>query len=337
MKRVDETEMEAGQGKAKGGVARARALSPVRRSEIARTAARARHGILPKATHKGNFKEEFGFDVECYVLDDDQKTAVISQRGMGATLGLGEGGSRLTRFVKRNKMAPYVGPELARKLSIPLIFQWSAPGLSVPPSVVNGYDVTILIDVCKAITKAAGAGVPIPKNALTQANVIVGASAKLGIKNLVYALAGYDATREETIAAYKFYVREEAREYEKEFPDELYAEWYRLYRLPKPEKNRPWKFRQLTIDHVYKPLARSNGKVLNLTRSKRHEAQAPSKKLHQFLSEIGVKALRMHLGRLLGMAQVSDEVHDYERFVNKVFGVQPELDFGQEHKDDEEP
>ena len=45
----------------------------------------------------------------------------------------------------------------------------------------------------------------------------------------MYALAGYDPTRNEVIEAFKFYVREEAREYEKEFPDRLYAEWYRLY------------------------------------------------------------------------------------------------------------
>jgi len=44
-----------------------------------------------RATHKGNFKEDFGIDVDCYVLDDEQKTAVISQRGMGATLGFSEG------------------------------------------------------------------------------------------------------------------------------------------------------------------------------------------------------------------------------------------------------
>ncbi|HEX8698970.1 MAG TPA: hypothetical protein VF815_09045 [Myxococcaceae bacterium] len=45
-------------------------------------------GQMPRATHKGSFKKEFGFDVDCDVLDDEQKTAVISQRGMGEALGL---------------------------------------------------------------------------------------------------------------------------------------------------------------------------------------------------------------------------------------------------------
>src|SRR5438309_11804575 len=75
-------------GKAKGGLARAEALSPEQRRRIAVKAAEARWGKPSRATHKGNFQEEFGIDVECYVLNDDQKTAVVSPRGMSAALGL---------------------------------------------------------------------------------------------------------------------------------------------------------------------------------------------------------------------------------------------------------
>lgn len=317
--------------KAKGGIARAEALTPERRRSIAKRAAAARWGEKPvRATHKGNFKDEFGIDVECYVLDDEPKTAVISQRGMGAALGLDQSaGNTFTRFVAGEKIAPYVGDELMEKLTQPLVFQWSPPATTVPPNVTHGYDVTILIDVCKAIVRAKQDGKLLKRQEriAAQAQIVINASAKAGIKNLVYALAGYDATTQDIIAAFKFYVREEAREYEKEFPDQLYAEWYRLYRLPKPERNKPWKFRTLTIDHVYKPLAKSNGKILDLTRTKRVNSSDRWKKLHQFLSEIGVKALRTHLGQLLGIAQVSATSADYEKFVEKVFGAQLTFDF----------
>src|ERR1700730_8749035 len=73
-------------GKAKGGYARAIALSPEQKTEIAQRAAMVRWGTAFTATHKGNFKDEFGIDVECYVLNDAQKTAVISQIGMGRAL-----------------------------------------------------------------------------------------------------------------------------------------------------------------------------------------------------------------------------------------------------------
>jgi len=244
-------------------------------------------------------------------------------------VGLGQSsGASLPRFVKGEKIAPYVGGELGEKLTQPLVFQWLAPVSKAPPTPTHGYDVTILIDICKAILAAdhAGALLKRQKHIVTQAQIIVNASAKAGIKGLVYALAGYDATKQEVVAAFKFFVREEAREYEKEFPDQLYSEWYRLYKLPRPEKNKPWKFKHLTVDQVYQPLARSNGKILDLAREQRAAGAAPHSKLHQFLSEIGVKALRTHLGQLLGIAQISSTQAEYEKHVQKIFGRQQRLD-----------
>jgi hypothetical protein len=246
---------------------------------------------------------------------------------MGAALGLGEGGSRIPRLISNPRIAPYVGPELKEKLENPLIFQGQPAGLNIPPQKIYGYDVTMLIDVCKAVIAAEADGklMDRQRNIARQAHVILNASAKAGIKGLVYALAGYDATREEVVAAFKFYVREEAREYEKEFPDQLYGEWYRIYQLPKPERNKPWKFKHLTVDQVYRPLARSNGKILKLTQSARASSETSYKKLHQFLSEIGVKALRMHLGQLLGIARLSANREEYERNFKKIFGDQMEM------------
>lgn len=312
-------------GRAKGGIARREALSPQERENIARMAAAARWGY--KASHKGSFKEHFGTDVECYVLNDKQKTAVISQRGMAVAIGLSSRGNALPRFLGTRALADAVGAELRHKFENPLKFQWGTGGAGQPPTIIHGYDATLLIDLCKAVITAEADGKLQKRHAKLsrQAHTIVSASAKLGIKQLVYALSGYDATREEIITAFKFFVREEAREYEKEYPDQLYEQWYRLYQLPKPERNKPWKFKHLTVDQVYKPLARSNGKILELTRLLRGQSGTRHKKLHQFLSEIGVKALRTHLGQLLGIAQVSKDRVEYENHVENIFGDEPRL------------
>ncbi len=208
---------EKNETKVAGGVARALALTSERKRQIATKAAAARWGTLPMATHKGNFKEDFGIDVDCYVLNDESKTAVVSQRGMGAILGLSAAGNAFPRFASNKRLAPSVGAELQRKIENPLIFQWGTGGVQQPPSAVNGYDVTLLVDFCKAILDAEAAGRLLPRQIpqARQASVILSASAKAGIKGLVYALAGYDATREEIITAFKLFVREEAREYEK--------------------------------------------------------------------------------------------------------------------------
>jgi hypothetical protein len=313
-------------GRAKGGIARAEALTPEERHDIAKRAATARWGY--RASHKGSFKEHFGIDVDCYVLDDDNATAVISQSGMGQVLGLAQRGNAFPRFMASKAMLEVASADLREKIENPIKFQWGTGGADQPPATIHGYDAGVLIDVCKAVARANSQGL-LAKNqeaVAAQASIVMAASAKSGIKDLIYALAGYHPTVEQVIRAFKLYVREEAREYEKEFPTELYREWYRLYQLPEPERNKPWKFKHLTVNQVYWPLAKSRGRVLELARVRRASSAERHAKLHQFLSEVGVKALRQHLGQLLGIAQVSADQAEYERHVRKVFGDQHEMD-----------
>lgn len=315
-------------GRAKGGIARAKALGGEGTSKIAKQAALARWGA--KATHKGNFKEEFGIDVECYVLDDDRKTAVISQRGMGVALGFSpQSGGRLPRFLNGKAIAPYIGPELREKLENPLIFQASKVVPNFPASKrLHGYDVANLIDLCKAISSAEADGklLASQKEIAKQANIILSASAKAGITGLVYALAGYRPETEEVIAAFKLYVQEEAKKYEKEFPNELYQQWHRLYEIPVPLRGKPWHFKHLTVNHIYYPLAQSSGKIYQLLQALKANGGDQKTKLFQFLNETGARALRMHMGRVLEMAEDSQNKDEYETKIKRRFGAQQELD-----------
>jgi hypothetical protein len=142
------------ESKVPGGLARARSLTPERKSQIAARAAAARWGKLPRATHRGNFQEHFGIEVDCYVLDDEHKTAVVSQRGMAVALGLAERGNAFVRFANSKAIAKHGGAQIMEKISNPLVFTWGTGGAQQ----IHGYDVTLLIDVCKAITKASDAG-----------------------------------------------------------------------------------------------------------------------------------------------------------------------------------
>lgn len=310
--------------RARGGIARRDALSPEARIAIAKKAALARWGA--KATHRGNFQEQLGVDVECYVLDDQDKTAVISQTGMARALGLSSRGNALPRFLSNQVMSSAVSAELKEKIENPLKFQWSDLGAGTPPVNVHGFESSLLIDICTAIISSEKQLSDRYGTIARQAHIIVGASARLGIRDLVYALAGYNPTTEEVIAAFKLYVSEEARKYEPEFPGQLYVQWHRLYNLAVPEKGRPWYFKFLTVNHVYWPLASSSGHILSLTRAQKAERNERSKKLHQFLSDVGVKALRQHLGQLLGIAQVSENRAEYEKHVRRIFGQQTEMD-----------
>ena len=268
--------------------------------------------------------------MDCYVLNDVQKTAVISQRGMARALGLSKGGQDLPKFLSTKAMSKYVGGELRDKLTQPLTFEWLSPGVEKPPGSIYGFDVTLLIDICRVIIEAETDGVLGKRleRIATQAHIILGASAKAGITGLAYALAGYNPTASEVIAAFKMYVQEEARKYEKEFPPELYAHWYRLFEIaPIVGRGRPWQFKYLTVNHIYYPLAKSNGKILELVRAMKASAGDRKKKLFQFLSEIGARALSRQIGRVLEMAEDSPNKETYEKKAVERFGGQPELDF----------
>lgn len=316
-------------GRAKGGFKRAEILSPQERREIAKKAAFARWKDKPLlAKHKGNFEKDFGIDVECYVLDDPNRTAVLSQTGMARVLGLFPTGKSLPRFLTSKAMMESGGADFGEIIENPIKFQWGTGGAEAPPTIINGYDAALLIDICRAIVAAAEKGKLAKRHerVVQQANIILGASAKSGIKHLVYALAGYSPTTEEVIAAFKLYVLEEAKRYEPEFPNELYVQWHRLYEIPVLVRGKPWHFKHLTVRHIYHPLAKSSGKLLKLLRALKASEGDRQTKLFHFLNEVGARALRIHLGRVLEMAESSANRATYEKKVNERFGDQPELD-----------
>jgi hypothetical protein len=325
---MDKTKRRAGQI---GGAKRAEILPPERRVEIAREAAMKRWGDrMPRATHKGTFKDEFGIDVECYVLDDSTKTAVVSQTGMARALGLPSAGGAFPRFFNGKAIANAIGLDVRQKLENPIKFHTLTSGIERGPDrmVVNGFDAALLIDLCKAVIaiEADGKLYRRHQRVAAQAHIILGASAKAGIRQLVYALAGYNPTAEEVIAAFKLYVQEEAKKYEQEFPSELYLQWHRLYEIPIPDRGKPWQFKHLTIKHIYFPLAKSSGKVLELLRAIKAKDGDRQKKLFQFLNELGARMLRIHIGRVLEMAESSDDRFVYEKKIIERFGGQHELD-----------
>lgn len=215
------------------------------------------------------------------------------------------GGKDFERLMGRKNLSKHLGAELMEKVSQPIEFQWVYPGAKQNVRSIKGYSADLLIDVCNAILAADAAGdlLKTQANLAKQARIITNASAKQGITQLVYALSGYNPSAEEVIHAFKLFVQEEARKYEKEFPTELYMQWHRLYQIPVHERGKPWLFKKLTTEHIYYPLAKSSGKILELVRALKAADGDRKKKLFQFLNEIGARALRMHLGRVLEMAE----------------------------------
>lgn len=71
---------------------------------------------------------------------------------MAAAMGLAERGNAFVRFANGKSIARHGGAQILEKIASPLVFTWGTGGAQQPPSEINGYDVTLLIetDILKA-------------------------------------------------------------------------------------------------------------------------------------------------------------------------------------------
>ena len=90
---------------------------------------------------------------------------------------LAERGGAIQAFVRSKVMADFVGSEIRKKLENPLKFQVRPVASENLVSIAYGYDVALLIDICKAIVAAEAAGSLTSRqaSAAAQAHTILGA------------------------------------------------------------------------------------------------------------------------------------------------------------------
>lgn len=313
-------------GKAKGGAARAKSLSPERRSEIARKAAIAKSdkAKLPKATHdSADHPLRIGdIEIPCYVLEDG--TRVISQRGMVAGLGMkygsrAGGADRLTSFVHGKTISPFINNDLLPLIENPIKFTHSSGG-----GVAFGYPATLLADLCDAILSARKSGTlqKQQEHIAAQAEILVRGFARVGIIALIDEATGYQKDRAKDALAQilEAFVAKELQPYVRTFPADYYEQLFRLRGLPYPPENskyRPQYFGVLTNDIVYKRLA--PGLLAEL---KRENAKDTKKgRLHQRLTtDTGHPKLREHLASTVTIMKLSK---GYQDFINKLNSIHP--------------
>jgi hypothetical protein len=68
--------------------------------------------------------------------------------------------------------------------------------------------------------------------------------------------------------------------------------------------------------HIWFPLAKSNGKILELVRALKAKDGDRQKKLFQFLNDVGARALGRHIGRVQEISETSASAAEYEVRIN---------------------
>jgi hypothetical protein len=315
-------------GRSKSGSARAAALTPERRSEIARKAALARHeplhnvlaGSPDRPLRIGNV------EIECYVLDDGSRvlTQASMLRALGRSRSIPGGASDLS-----DSALPPILQARSLRDHIPdhLIEQAQPIDFRLPNQVrARGYRAELLPAICD-IYLAARRAKGFPKNQehiAAQAEILVRALAHVGIIALVDEATGYQDARAKNALAQilEAYVAAELQRWVKTFPQAYYKELFRLKDLdfdPSSVK-KPKYFGHLTNDIVYDRLAPGVKDELKAAQKKADR----SSKLHQHLTpDIGHPALREHLGSVVAIMKLSP---NWDTFKTNLDRLHPRYD-----------
>lgn len=324
------------EAKARGGIARANALTPKRRKEISRKAATARWdkaNDIPKAEYTGELK--IGeLTLPCAVLPDG--TRVISQGGVTAAFGpvtggwqkrkqaAGEDTGGLPAFLVAASLKDFISADLRTLVSVPKKYRDPRGG-----PIRIGLEATLLPKVCDVWLKArdAKALTKIQRPVAERANILMRGLAHTGIIALVDEVTGYQHARAQDALTkiLEAFIAKELQPYVSTFPTNYYEEIFRLRGLeyPKDSVKRPQYFGVLTNEIVYKRLAPGVLDELKRVTPKLQSGRLKDKLFQRLTQNKGYPKLREHLGAVLTMMQLSTDWHD---FMAKLDRLRPRLD-----------
>lgn len=245
-------------------------------------------------------------------------TRVFSGRGIQKAIGYeSKSGQWMNSFCKIDGLTDYLCAgenSISERLANPIKFKRNNAGGSL--SVANGYEVTLLVDICSAIIDANRAGIFNDEKIVKSADIIIRSVAKVGIIALVDEATGYQYEREkdELQKILKAYISEELLPWQKRFPDIFYKELFRLngwdYTV-KGIKKRPGIIGKWTNTFIYEELP--NGVLEELKKkTPKSESGNRTNRYHQLLTlDIGEPNLEKQINKVITLFQVSDNMKQF--------------------------
>lgn len=332
------------EGRARGGHARAEALSSVERVDIARRAAQARWAKAPEpsvvAEPDDDGPEEVlepiaampvarwrgmlnivGLEVPCYVLDTGQK--IIGRTSATELLTGIKGGGALEKYIAVKALEPFINKDLVLERFVPFRLV-EVEGLE---KAVKGLPADLMIEVCQGFVAALQStfdpNSPNPKLTERQvqmamkASIFLSACAKVGLEALIDEATGYQYERAEDALQVKLraFIADELRAWEKTFPDELWAEFGRLTGWKGNLRSRPKWWGKLVIELIYDTLDPDVAEYL------KNNKPAPGVRWHRQLTDnIGVRTLVSRCYEVIGMAKECRDMRELRDKVARHYG-----------------
>jgi hypothetical protein len=275
----------------------------------------------------------FDFTIPCVVLED-QKTRLLTQRGVFVSLGRHKNPTRgqasiddRPAFLAAKNLEPFIPDEL-RKIWAPVPFK-SQGGYG--GNIAFGYRAEILPMVCNVFIDADEAGVTTKRQKPTveRCRLLVRGLAVVGIVALVDAATGFEEVRD-SVALRQIleqYISPKLLPWQKTFPDQFYEELFRLrgWQYRPLSVKRPQLVGKLTKDLVYERLAPGVLQVLEELTPRKENGKLEHH-LHRHLTpEEGRVALERHLHTVTAMMRGSATWNGFKRLLNRALPRHPEM------------
>jgi hypothetical protein len=314
-------------GRAKGGVAAAKTMTPEQLKERAKKAAEARWGRqVVNATHGAPDHPLVIGDIriQCYVLENG--TRVLAQRslqgGIGMSLsGATDGAQRLAVLFDSLAEKGIDCKDLAARIRDPILFRPTRGGRTA-----YGYEATILADICDKILEARNkkALQPQQDHFAQHCEVLVRGFARVGIIALVDEVTGYQEVRDKLALQeiLELYLRKEAAAWVKRFPDEFYKQLYRLreWEWHGMAGNRISACANYTKDLIYDRI--EAGLLRELENRNPSDGHGNRRHRHHqlFTDDVGIPKLAQHFGSVMTLQKISKT---WDEFYQRMQEIHP--------------
>ena len=318
-------------GRAKGGVARAAALTPERRSEIARMAVEARWGKeLPIATHEGDARIGSAI-IPAANLKDGRR--VLSQgqflRAIGRSRSPKAGTGALTTvdelpfFLQAEVLKPFISDDL--RASTKPIFYLSKSGQRAV-----GYDALLLPKVCNVYLDFRNAELTkhgaIPRryeHIIRACDMLSRGLQEVGIIGIVDEATGFQEVRDR-LALQEIldrYLLRELAAWAKRFPDQFYRQIFRLrgWEWKGMKVNRPQVVAHYTNDFVWERLTPGLLDELKSRMPKDDRGRNKGRFPQLLTDDVGHPALAQHLHAVTALMTAARNWDDFRRMLNVAF------------------
>ena len=274
--------------------------------------------------------------IPCYVLEGGIR--VLSGSAMQNALHLqddseNKSGTRLARYLEQKSLEPFIYKDKKHGHYEPLICYRG-------DQKVNGYEATILADICDAFLEARKHINLSSRQKIIadQCEILIRGFARVGIIALIDEATGYQYDRErfELQKILSAYISDEILKWQLTFTDEFYKEVYRLWGLPfipKYIKNKPSFIGKLTSKYVYDMLPKGVVEKIKEQTGKTEKGNWKYKWHQSLTPEVGKEHLKKQIIQVTTLMSVAESKEHFNALFEHKYHKKPvqlELEFNED-------